>query len=240
MKNIILVIVPLLLLLACEKDPVSGDEYEYEEEESLTLDVTTQTELIVENTNGSVTILGSDTAASVQIEITKKVRSKISERDAQSHISSIDISHPQSLNSISLIVSHPANDDRNYEINLDIILPNNFNYDLSLGNGTITITSGTKEISINLGNGTIESDLVLTNNCSVGFNVGNGTINLKIPGSTDAMLVASVGNGSITNNGLSFQNQQTTSKTFSGRLGNGNGNIVLSLGNGSITMSKNK
>ncbi|MEJ2506351.1 MAG: hypothetical protein P8Y81_08820 [Ignavibacteriaceae bacterium] len=85
----------------------------------------------------------------------------------------------------------------------------------------------------------MEADLVLADNCEAGVTVGNGTINFKVPNNTNAMFVASVGNGSIVNNGLSFQNQQTTSRTFSGRLGNGNGSIVLSLGNGTITMLGN-
>ena len=40
------------------------------------------------------------------------------------------------------------------------------------------------------------------------------------------------------NNGLNFQNHQITNKQFSGTLGNGVGNIVLSVGNGNITMNK--
>jgi len=238
MKNIIIIILPALLLLSgCDNDPVSSNEYEYEEQEFNIIDLTTQTELIVENTNGSITILDSDTAKTIQVEIRKKVRSKISERDAKSHITDISISTQPGISSVRLSASNPSTNDRDYEINFEIILPKNFDYDLSLGNGTITITSETKNINISLGNGTVEEDLVLANNCEAGTTVGNGTISFKVSNSTNAMLVASVGNGSIVNNGLSFQNQQTTSRTFSGKLGNGSGNIVLSLGNGTITMS---
>ena len=221
-----IILTALLLLSGCDNDPVSSNEYEYEEQEFNTIDLTAQTELIVENTNGS-------------IEIRKKVRSKISERDAKSHISDINVSPLSGLSSVRLSVNNPSSDDRDYEINIEIILPKNFNYDLALGNGTINITSETKNINLSLGNGTVEADLVLADNCEAGVTVGNGTINFKVPNNTNAMFVASVGNGSIVNNGLSFQNQQTTSRTFSGRLGNGNGSIVLSLGNGTITMLGN-
>ena len=107
-----------------------------------------------------------------------------------------------------------------------------------MGNGSIIVNAETKNINISLGNGTAEADLVLTDNCDAGITVGNGIIDFTIPNSTNSMLVASVGNGSIINNELSFQNQQASSKTFTGKLGNGNGSIVLSLGNGTITMSK--
>ncbi|MCG6913933.1 hypothetical protein LJE86_08455 [bacterium BMS3Abin03] len=234
-----IILTALLLLSGCDNDPVSSNEYEYEEQEFNTIDLTAQTELIVENTNGSITILDSDTAKTIQVEIRKKVRSKISERDAKSHISDINVSPLSGLSSVRLSVNNPSSDDRDYEINIEIILPKNFNYDLALGNGTINITSETKNINLSLGNGTVEADLVLADNCEAGVTVGNGTINFKVPNNTNAMFVASVGNGSIVNNGLSFQNQQTTSRTFSGRLGNGNGSIVLSLGNGTITMLGN-
>ena len=239
MKNIILLIIPTLLFISCDTDSVSNYEYEYSKQESLSLNLTIQTKLIIENTNGSITITASDTTTTLQAEIRKKVKSKISESDAESHISEIKISTQQSPDDVRMSVTHPNNDDRNYEINLDIILPNNFNYYLTLGNGSIDVNAETKNINLSLGNGTVEADLVLTDNCDARITVGNGTIEFTIPNNTNSMLVASVGNGSIINNGLSFQNQQATNKTFTGKLGNGNGNIVLISGNGTITMSGN-
>ena len=74
--------------------------------------------------------------------------------------------------------------------------------------------------------------------CHVSMSIGNGSINLNIPGETNAAVNAVVGNGSISNNGLNFQNQNSNNKKLIGTLGNGSGSIALNIGNGSIAMSK--
>ena len=136
-------------------------------------------------------------------------------------------------------VDNPNNDDRDYVITLNIILPNNFNQILTLGNGNISVESITKKIIANLGNGNFNSDVTLQDTCLVEVAVGNGNLTLIMPNTTNALLTASVGNGNISNNGLNFQNQQISNNRFSGTLGNGVGRILLSLGNGNITISKN-
>ena len=74
--------------------------------------------------------------------------------------------------------------------------------------------------------------------CNVSMSIGNGSIDLKIPGETNSSVNATVGNGSINNSGLSFQNQHSNSRQFNGTLGSGVGNIALTVGNGSIAVSK--
>ncbi|MCW8803596.1 MAG: hypothetical protein OQK57_04290 [Ignavibacteriaceae bacterium] len=238
MKKYFLIIFFIFLFLGCDEDSVSSNTYESEANESHTLHLTTQTELIVQNTNGNITVTGSDTTSSLYCFITKKVRSKISESDAQSHLSEIDITIQDNANNVKIEVDNPNDDDRDYEITLNIIIPNNFNHILTLGNGNIAVESITKNIIANLGNGNFSSDVSLQDTCFVEVAVGNGNLTLTIPDSTNALLTASVGNGNISNNGLNFQNQQISNNRFSGTLGNGVGRILLSLGNGNITMNK--
>ena len=233
----------LILLFAflsgCSDDSISpSGEFESESNETQFVVVSTQTGLNVENTNGTITISVSDTASGVSCDIKKKVVSKISESDAQSHLSDIIISFTGNNPNVEIEVSNPSNDNRNYEIALDILLPDNFNFDLNLGNGNVTVNSATKNLVISLGNGNVESNVILADTCFSSVSIGNGNLNFTIPDSTNAILVASVGNGLISNNGLNFQNQQITSRQFIGTLGNGIGNIALSVGNGNITMNK--
>jgi hypothetical protein len=238
LKKYLLIIFSVFLIVSCNEDSVSSNTYESEANESHTLDLTTQTELRVLNTNGSISIVGSDTTIKMYCFVTKKVRSKISESDAQSHLADIDISIDNNPDYYNIEVTNPNNDDRDYEITLNIILPNNFNNILTLGNGNISVESITKNIIVNLGNGNFSSDVTLQDTCLVEVAVGNGNLTLTIPGNTNALLTASVGNGNISNNGLNFQNQQISNNHFSGTLGNGDGRILLSLGNGNITMNK--
>jgi hypothetical protein len=238
MKKYFLLIFSAFIIFSCDEDSVSSNTYESKANESHTLNLTAQIELIVQNTNGNITVTGSDTTDNLYCFITKKVRSKISESDAQSHLSEIDITIQDNADNVKIEVDNPNDDDRDYVITLDIILPNNFNNILTLGNGNISVESITKKIIANLGNGNFSSDVTLQDTCLVEVAVGNGNLALTIPGNTNALLTASVGNGNIINNGLNFQNQQISNNRFSGTLGNGVGRILLSLGNGNITMNK--
>ena len=238
MKKYYFLVFAALLIYSCDDDPLSSSTYEAEVDESYTINLIAQTDLIVQNTNGNISITGSDTTSNMYCFITKKVRSKISESDAQSHLSDIDITIQDNADNVKVEVDNPNDNDRDYEITLNIILPHNFNYILTLGNGNISVESITKNIIANLGNGNFSADVILQDTCLVEVAVGNGNLNLIIPGVTNALLTASVGNGNIINNGLNFQNQQISNNHFSGTLGNGAGRIMLSLGNGNVTMNK--
>ena len=238
MKKYFLIILSALLIYSCDEDSVSSFTYDAEVDETYTYNVTTQTELVVLNTNGNINITGSDTTTNLYCFVTKKVESKVSESDAQSHLSAIDISIEGNTDNFNIEVDNPNNDDRNYIITLTIIIPNNFNHLLTLGNGNITVNSTTKKLMGYLGNGNFIADATLSDTCLAEISFGNGNLDITIPGDTNALLTASVGNGNISNNGLNFQNQQLSNNRFSGTLGNSAGRILLSLGNGNITMSK--
>jgi len=240
MKYFALAISVFLLLFnyGCDENSLSSNTFEAEDTETRIITLSTQLLFIVENTNGMVTITASDTANSIYCDIIKKVISKESEKDAQMHLQDIDIAETKNSTSVKMEVDHPMNTERNYEIKLDFIIPDDFNFSLTLGNGNIDLQTRTRAMNISLGNGNVFTDVTLLDSCSAGITVGNGNINFTIPENTNAKLTASVGNGTITNNGLNFQNQQSSNNQFNGTLGNGSGNISLILGNGNILMIK--
>jgi hypothetical protein len=190
------------------------------------------------DTNGNIAITSSDTASNLYYSILKKVKSNQSESDAQSHLSDIDVTVEENVSNIKFKVDHPTSNDRNYQIDFNIILPNHIYHNIALGNGNITLESTTRLALLNLGNGNVTIDLILEDTCAVSIAVGNGNINFTIPDNTNANLAASVGNGTISNNGLNFTNQQSSDNQFNGTLGNGAGNIALNIGNGNIGMNK--
>jgi len=238
MRKLFLLILMTALFCSCNENSVSVLIYKAESTESRTINLTTQTSLIIYNTNGIITITSSDTTNNLYYTILKKVESNQSESDAQTHLSDINITIEENTNNIKFDVDHPTSNDRDYIIDFDIILPDHIYHEIGLGNGNINLESITRLALINLGNGNVNSDLTLDDTCAVSIAVGNGSIKFTVADSTNATLTASAGNGTITNNGLNFTNQQSSSNQFSGTLGNGAGSIVLNIGNGNIVMNK--
>jgi len=197
-----------------------------------------QKNLTIENTNGKIDISASDTAKSIYCNIEKEVKSGASKEDAKSHLSAININVIRSSADVIIKVIHPKNDDRTYIIKFNIIMPDNFNYNLNLGNGNIDVNSSTKNLVMNIGNGDAKADVNLADNCDVLMSIGNGRISLKIPGSTNAVIDAKVGNGVVKASDLNIEDQQSSIRNLTGKIGNGKGNIDLSVGNGMITVDK--
>jgi hypothetical protein len=224
------------MICSCE-DILSNNQHEYEEDSSTMIVLSNQTELVVSNTNGSVVITGVDTTNNLYLLITRKVRSRESVEDAESHISDISVSTDANPNNVLIDVDHPTNNSYEYEIDLTIILPFIFNHNVDLGNGSVMVFSSSKNAAVNLGNGSVSADIALQDTCSVNFQVGNGDIDLSIPVATNAILEAAVGNGNVSSSGLTINDQIISGSELRGTLGNGIGAIVLSVGNGSITLS---
>lgn len=238
MRKLFLLILIAVLICSCDENSVSVLIYKAESTESQIINLTTQTSLIINNTNGIIMITSSDTTNNLYYTILKKVESNQSESDAQSHLSDINITIVENTSNIKFEVNHPTSQDRNYKIDFDIVLPEHIYNEIALGNGDINLESKTRLALINLGNGNAITDLTLDDTCAVSIAVGNGNIDFTVPDSTNAILTASAGNGTITNNGLNFTNQQSSNNQFSGTLGNGAGSIVLNIGNGNIVMNK--
>jgi hypothetical protein len=259
MKTILAATLALCLCSACDNTlDENGDErVTYEEEYSETVSLSGQTKLVLQDTNGEVDIVGSDTATAVYLEITKWVRSR-SLQDAQQHIDSIVVTDETRPTEIFVGVEHPSSTERTYGVDFAIVVPEQFDFEIVSGNGSVSLHStvgnsllsvGNGEIELEdveatqitaiVGNGSMDADATLMDTCSVDFAVGNGQIVLTIPGTTNAEVEASVGNGEITYSGLTFQNLQVLTGYLRGTLGDGSGTIVLQVGNGSIELTGN-
>jgi hypothetical protein len=235
---LILSISLIIFLTSCEDNTLSTNISDAQVEESQYISIPTQSNLVVKNTNGIIYISASDTAQNINLDITKRVKSLISRDDAQSQLSRIIISIEKNADDINIAVDNPQENERTYEIELSIILPNKFNYSLILGNGEIFVYANTRVLNASLGNGNIYTDVTLLDSCNVSLLLGNGNLDLIIPETTNTRVNATVGNGNLYINGLTFQNQQFNNKQFSGVLGNGSGSVVLSVGNGTLNVSK--
>lgn len=228
----------IIIFPGCTGNIFFSQKYSSKTSESKVIPLEAQTDFTILNTNGAITISSSDTAKNIYCNITKEVKSSKSNDDAKAHISDININTTQTSTGIKMKVEEPQNDGRGYIIKFKIIMPDNFNFHLSLGNGSINLNSSTKNLVMNIGNGNAEVSTKLKDNCDVSLNVGNGTIDFHVPDNINASISAKVGNGGINTSGLNIENKQTTNRTLNGKLGSGAGSIDLTIGNGSIKIGK--
>ncbi|UCH13776.1 MAG: hypothetical protein JSV22_11790 [Bacteroidales bacterium] len=233
MKTILSLFVIVCIFCACDKTNSDRDQ-EYEEKESETISISGQKMLVIQSRNGDITITGTDAKDDMSFDITKIVKSRVSVSHAESHMSDISVSIEENTDEIEVIADHPTDNDLDYIVNFSITLPLIFDYEITLGNGNIDMEAKSRFVTIYLGNGNTAADLILLDTCEVDFYTGNGNIDFTIPSETNAHLDASVGNGTVTNSGLSIQNQVSSDKRITGDIGNGAGMIVLVTGNGNI------
>ncbi len=240
MKKLIphLLLISLFIFISGCSLLLNSRKYGSSSNESKVIALSGQTELTVSNPNGIISVASSDTAKDIYCKITKEVKSSESTSDVQSHLTDINVISSLSGSGVKIKVNNPKDDGRSYIINLEIVLPDNFNYNLTLGNGNINVNSPAKNLTLTLGNGTVKAAVDLKDNCNVSITVGNGSIFLRIPGTANAEVKAKVANGIVKTNGLSFNESHSSGKNLTGTLGTGAGSIDLTLGNGTIALTK--
>ncbi|MFC2039267.1 DUF4097 family beta strand repeat-containing protein [Chloroflexota bacterium] len=255
---LVLTLVVSLVAVGCGGESTDGDKpYEYKEEDTKIIELSGQTKLILRNTNGGIHIEGSDATDRIHVAIAKTVRS-YSLEDAQEHMGDIEASDYKTAEEVHIEVEHPMTSVRNYQADFAITLPIHFDFEITVGNGSIELdnveSTETKAgvgngyigadmtladscaVDFEVGNGNVHADMTLMDSCSMEFRVGNGNIEIKIPENTSTQVKASVGNGEITYAGLSFENIEVSLTELEGSLGDGNSNIILAVGNGDIQL----
>jgi hypothetical protein len=223
-----------ILIFSCKDENDSTNSYQFEQKEQKSIAIDTQTKLSLQCNNGNIKITGSDTASFITFNVTKRVSSSQSKEHAQANISNIDIDYTTSPGQFTVFTDHPLNNDLSYSVDFEIILPKIFDYYINLGNGNINLEANTSSLLVELGNGNLQADVILLDDCSVNMNAGNGNMIFTIPNTTNAFFDVSVGNGLITETGMTFQNLEKTKTTLKGTSGNGSGNVSMTVGNGNV------
>jgi len=241
------------LLLGCEVNPASPrftalDPFTFES------GVTTQVSFRLEDLNGDVTVTGSASASTVTATGFRRVTAA-SQEEADDRLPDIRVAMTATSDEILLEADHPGSGPGwTYAVDVSIVVPQgmavtilngNGSVDLdgaaggvviTTGNGTVTTRNVLGDMRLTVGNGGISSQATLLAGSAVRVDAGNGNIQLRIPRSTSALVDAAVGNGLITVSGLPLSQKIQDETTLSGRLGTGNGSIVLRSGNGNIAL----
>jgi len=109
--------------------------------------------------------------------------------------------------------------------------------DITLTNGNAILWDTLGDVGVNVTNGNVTGrvEVPASGTCHVG--VTNGSVSMSFPTSTSANFTATVVNGSIVMNNLVLENINSTPTSLSGRLGSGDGEIVLHTVNGTIVVT---
>ena len=219
---------------------------------SFDVEVTNQTSIRLEAINGNVEISGRSDATSVTVSGERQVHSHRAS-DARRRLDDLQVEVEDLGDEIVIRTIQPRDTDgRNYVVNYTITLPVDLDVAAGLVNGNLSVAAIDGFTSINtingnvtlrdiagsasvvLTNGNIESEVFLSTDGVIELTTTNGNISLEIPQSTSAALQARVTNGAISLSNLDLSDAESTNRSLSGTLGEGEGAIDLQTVNGNI------
>jgi len=114
--------------------------------------------------------------------------------------------------------------------------------DVSTGNGDIRVATAAGPVTANSGNGDIDVSMDrLSGSPDMSFTTGNGRIVVRVPEGFDAELQSSTGNGRITVDfPIEVRAGRLERSRLRGTIGDGGGRLVLTSGNGSISLLRSR
>lgn len=260
--SIAILFITCIFGLSCGKDKVvdsgknvSNTDFVAKESFSFTVAVEDHARLRLEGVNGNITVTGKSDSDSVLITGEKRVGSESIE-DAQEHLQVLEVKVQDLGDEVFVKTIQPEKTyGRNYSVDYNVTLPRNLQVFADNVNGTVIVNSLDNaawvdnvngQVTLNgifgsagvtLINGQIEGEITLPSGGAIGMSVVNGNIGLNIPTATSAEFSASVTNGTISFYNLYLQNQVSAPDSLTGRLGDGQGIILLITVNGNISVS---
>jgi hypothetical protein len=236
----------LLILAACDYDvtgpdlgpgpiDIDVDPHPYQASAQFSFDVALagQTTVRLKGFNGKVQFTGSDDPMAFQVSGERRIRSE-SQEDADAHLSMLQIRLEEGPDEVLIETEQPQNDPRNYEVEYTVSLPRHMKVYVKSINGEVLLEGMAGDAYVDLVNGKIEADLTLPPGGTVDLFTTNGGIDLKIQREASARFEATLSNGIISTSNLDFHEQVVTSRSVTGRLGDGAGLVKLALVNGEI------
>jgi len=257
----VLSLILLVLLASCtiyvpSEDLVDNTRFSVNEDFSFDIVPDTQTRIIVLGINGSIHISGT---SGNQVRIWgKRIVESESYNDADEHLDHLRVEVERDEDDILVKTIQPSNSGgRNYKVTYYVEVPYDWDVEVELINGPVDIDSIDGDIwadqvngnidlnntagnvSVESTNGNIYGDLSIPHHGYCEMRLVNGNIYLMIPRGLDADVAASVVNGFVTVENLTFQYITQSRESVSGIIGNGGTDIELSAVNGNITLRGN-
>jgi hypothetical protein len=253
-KALGILIVPLAFV-ACEDNLTGVNNQTAQEPFEFAADASGATVLYLDAINSEITITGVGADDSVRVDGVREVRSN-STADAEERLDDLQVLWEVIGDTVYIETVQPVDTEgRTYQVDYNITLPRQFevivesanaaievasideDVYVEVGNGIVVLDDIEGEVFVDVGNGEVLGTVTLPTDGALDVGVGNGIIDIGIPTTTSAEFLANVGNGTISISNLTLQDQQSTNTRLSGRLGAGEGDIRLTVGNGTITVT---
>jgi len=256
MRRALGILILPLAFAACEDDLTGGNMNQSAQEPfEFAVDASETTVVYLDAINSEITITGVSASDSVRVEGVREVRSS-TVADAEARLDDLQVSWEVIGDTVYIETEQPEDTQgRTYQVDYNITLPRDFEVVVEsanatidvasideavyveVGNGIVDLDDTRGDVSVDMGNGEVLGTLALPSGGTLEVNIGNGIIGIGIPTNTSAEFSANVGNGTISISNLNLQNQQSTNTSLSGRLGAGDGDISLTVGNGTISVT---
>ncbi len=234
--------------------PFNEPKYFAYETLTIELPIVNHMNIWLEAVRGDIVIEGQVNADSVIVIAEKRVGSDSLE-DAEEHMNELEVLVTDQIDEFIIQTIQPGNTQgRKYIVDYHIILPSDLETEVTLTHGDISVlniqnwlkvdaVNGNVFLSnvfgnavVDLGNGSIDSTMVLPLDGEIRMSTDNGNIDLSIPTSTSAVFAAYINIGSIRTYNLEFDGGVQTTQSLTGTLGNGEGVINLGTVNGNISV----
>lgn len=220
------------------------------------IDAAGHSKLKVVGISGNISVTGVTDSDSIVVSGTRRVRSESTE-DAEAHLPLLEVAVDDAGSQVVVQTQQPSEaEGRSYEVDYGIMVPADMDVqvdnvignitvnhvassvDIGLVNGQVVLNDVVGSTSVGLTNGQIDAEVTLPVDGLIDMGVVNGTIDLEIPVDTSAEFSAAVTNGEIEVAGnLNLHDIQTGSVWITGTLGDGQGEITLTIVNGNIEVT---
>ncbi len=236
-------------------DQVDNTNFVASESFRFAVDAENKAGLRVDGISGNVEVIGLAEADSVIITGERRVGSESLE-DAQNHLTELQVEVSDLTSGVQVKTIQPDEaHGRSYVVDYSITLPKRMTPTVYNVNGGVSIDSVEGKIAVQNVNGSVMLDQIrgiayvnvvngqiqghvalLSSGTSIEMITVNGGIDLEIPENASGQFSASVVNGIIGVSGLVLTDLVSTPYSLTGTLGDGQGRILLSTVNGSISV----
>jgi len=248
------------LALACSShssrvNGVGDLRFSAEEPFFATIEWTTQTLLDVTGINGVVTITGVSGADALTVSALRKVKSD-TQADANARLAGLRVEMDSTATGFGVRTDQPSDTEgRTYTVDYTITAPRELVLSVTNPNGDVTVQAFDDDVTLTVINGVIQAydiggdahltvgngQVIMTSALAADgtfdLRATNGSIELNVPTPTNAGVMGSWTNGSMSVVNLSLANEVRTSSSLTGMLGNGDGTILLTIVNGTIVLA---
>jgi DUF4097 and DUF4098 domain-containing protein YvlB len=114
------------------------------------------------------------------------------------------------------------------------------NVDVNTGDGSVVVAGAPTSLKAHTGDGSVTLDVDAGSAVSKDWEIttGDGSVKLSLPGTVNAELDASTGDGGISASDFGLETSPDNRDQLSGRLGTGGPKLKVRTGDGSITLAK--